>query len=238
MTFPSLRTHPSQATEVFLILHEHARRPEGREYEYMTGQLRHTLERTECGRALTEEGERRAREMGKRLSHVDLAFIVTEGFITPRETARLVAEEAANGERIPIIEDPRVRESDLSHLSRPRFDELSKQEREVDPSAAIRDWMQQRPEDFNDLVAGHIELWNQFLDAHAGKRFAFVLHVEGLLLYPLLLLGLQPEKITCLLVPRAHPVHVRLYAHRDPLLSFGDEDYWRVRPLTIFDQYS
>ena len=238
MTLPSLNAYPGTATEVFLILHEHAHRPQGCEYEYMTGQLRQNLDQNAFGRVLTFEGEERAREVGRRLKGVGLSFIVTESFSVTLETARLVSEESRDNGSVPIMKDARIRESDLSYLSKKRFQELGEAEEHSNPNATIGDWMRRCPTDFEHLVAGHVELWNELLSAHSGERFAFVLHVEGFLLYTVLLLGLEPQMIGSLHIPRAHPIHVRLYQKQNAVISFGDESYWKTRPVTIFGQYS
>lgn len=204
----------------------------------MTGQLRQQLEERAFGRDLTPKGERRARKIGTCLKGLGPSFIITEDFCTPRVTAQLIAKAASNQEPVPVILDNRICESDLSYLARDRFLQLGNAEAVGDPNATIRDWMEQCPEDFANLVSKHIDVWNEVVGANPGKRFAFVLHVEGFLLYPTLLLGLPPEKMVCLHIPRAHPLHIRLYPGHPPLVSFGDEDYWRSQPLTIFGQYS
>jgi broad specificity phosphatase PhoE len=238
MNSSALSIHPNKVTEIFLILHEHANRPPGLEYEYMTGRLRQQLEEGVFGRDLSPEGERRARKMGRCLKGLDIDFIVTEDFSTPRATAQLIAKAGRTDKPIPVNLDERICESDLSYLTRDRFEQLGNAEADGDPNATIRDWMEQCPGDFSALVSKHIEAWNNVVNANTGKRFAFVLHVEGFLLYPTLLFGLPPEKMACIHIPRAHPLHVRLYPAHLPLVSFGDEDYWRSKPLTIFGQYS
>jgi len=237
MNSDALSIHPDKVTEVFLILHERAHRPPELEYEYMTGQLRQQLEEKAFGQELTRVGARRARKIGKHLHELNLACIVTENFSTPRVTARFIAKAAGDEKPIPIILDDRICESDLSYLTRERFQQLGQAEKTGDPNATVRDWMEHCPKNFADLVSKHITVWNEILDNHTGQRFAYVLHVEGMLLYPALLLGLPPEKMACLHISRTHPIHVRLYSNRSPLLSLGDEEYWKNQPLTIFGQY-
>jgi broad specificity phosphatase PhoE len=237
MSKASLLVNPKRLTEVFLILHERAHRPEDLEYEYMTGKLAEQLEQRAFGPALTAAGRRRARQVGKRLGGLGLSFMVTDPFITVAETAKVIASAAEAEEAVPVTTDRRIRESDLSYLTRRRFESLGRAEAAGDPNATIRDWLEHRPEDFADLVSQHTSLWNQLVEANSGKKFALVLHVEGFLLYPTLLLGSPPERMVCLHVPRAHPVHVRLFPDRLPLTSLGDEWYWNARPATLFGQY-
>lgn len=237
MNVQSLSVHSSRTMELFLILHEQAYRPEGLEYEYMSGRLAKKLTDREFGRVLTVDGERRARKLGRRLAGLGLAFVVTGDFITPLEASRVIAGAAGNGRTLPVVTDSRLRESDLSYLTRKRFRALGRAEAQGDPNATIRDWIDQRPADFADLVAKHISFWNELVEANGGKKVAIVLHVEGLLLYPVLLLSSPPEKLACFHIPRAHPVHIRLFPDRPPLVSFGDESYWAKRPATLFGQY-
>jgi len=232
----AVNINPKEATEVFLILHEQANRPADKEFEYMTGQLRDELERKAYSRVLTEDGEQQARAVGKQLKGVDLQAIVTEDFSVPRETALIIAEEL-NGGKVPIITDPRIRESNLSYLTPSRFQYLSEIERAKDPNAVLRDWMRECPDDYESLVLDHVSIWNEFTRKFTGKRFAFVLHVEGFLLYPVLLLGLGPGHIGSIHIPRGHPVHARLLPDERPVISIGDEQFWRERPRAIFGQW-
>lgn len=234
----SLVLNPRKSTEIFLILHERAHRPKGLEYEYMTGRLVKELGRKAYGKVLTPAGQRRARSVGKFLASAGLALIVTDDFIVPYETAFLIAKAAGRRKAIPVHTDQRVRESDLSYLSRARFTSLGETEAAGDPNATIRDWIHLHPEDFEDLVCGHVALWNELVSQNAGSKYALVLHVEGFLLYPTLLLGCPAENMISLHIPRAHPVHVRLWPNRLPVVSFGDEHYWKSRLPTIFAQYS
>jgi broad specificity phosphatase PhoE len=235
---PALLLHPRKPIEVFLILHEQANRPAALEYEYMTGALRAELERRAFGRALTQKGERRARTLGRRLSGLGVAFILTESFVTPLETARLLARSAGGSATIPVVTDTRIRESDLSYLTRRRFLALGKTEAAGDANAGIRDWMEQRPDDFAKLVDAHVSLWNEVVVTNPSRKFALVLHVEGILLYAALLLGAPPGRIASLHIPRGHPLHVRLFPHQPPLVSLGDESHWQSRPSMIFGQYN
>jgi broad specificity phosphatase PhoE len=237
MTRTGLVVHPKRPVEVFLVLHERANRPAALEYEYMTGALRSALGRRIFGPALTDNGMQRAREVGRRLSGLRVKFILTEPFVTPLETAKVLARSAGQRPPIPVITDTRIRESDLSYLTRRRFEALGKAEAAGDPNAAIRDWMTQRPVDFAELVRGHVDLWNEVVAANPSRKFVLVLHVEGLLLYAALLLGAPPRRMASLHVPRAHPIHVRLFPRQPPLVSFGDESHWASRPATIFGRY-
>jgi hypothetical protein len=169
---------------------------------------------------------------------LNLAFILTDSFVTPFETAQILATSIDKPGWIPVLTDQRICESDLSSLTRARFERLGEAEAGGDPNAAIRDWIEQRPDDVADLVSRHVGLWNETVLANAGKKFAMVLHVEGLLLYPVLLLGAAPTQMVSLHIPRAHPIHVRLFPDRPPLLSVGDETYWTSVPSSIFGQYN
>lgn len=234
----TINLNPLKPTQVFLILHERAHRPKDLEYEYMTGNLTGELQRRAYGRVLSLEGEHRAQNVGKLFAPLKLSFIVTDDFIVTYETSRLIAKAAARGKTMPIYTDCRIRESDLSYLTRSRFRALGKTEAAGDPNATIRDWMQRCPKDFAGLVSNHIDVWNELLRTQAGKRFAMVLHVEGFLLYLTLLMGCHPQQIVSLHIPRAHPIHVRLWPSRPPVISFGDERYWKSGLPSIFAQYS
>jgi len=230
--------NPRRITEVFLILHEKTNRPSDLEYEYMTGKLVSRISTGDFGAVLTPEGCRRARALGRRLAGVDLTAIYADDFIVPQETARLIAFGMGSERTVPVFKDGRLGESDLSYLTRRRFQQLGRLEAAGDPNATIRDWIEHCPNDFANLVSRHVEAWNEIIRAHVGRKLALVLHVEGFLLCPALLLGLTGDRMTSLHIPRAHPAHVRLFPDRPPLVSFGDESYWIARPKTIFGQYS
>lgn len=232
-----INLRPEKPTEVFLVLHETAYRPPGLEYEYMTGQLRTEIQQGKFDRVLAPAGEDRARRLGPLFSQLNLAFVLTDEFPVPLETARCIVAHADSNKATPIRTDTRVRESNLSYLTRTRFEALGKLEAAGDPNAALRDWMDHSPDDFGSLVKGHADLWNDVLSEAAGKTFALVLHIEGFLLYPTLVMGSAPERMTSLHIPRDHPVHIRLWPDRDPVVSFGDENYWRALVPTIFGQY-
>ena len=234
-----MNLNPTKATEIFLILHEAAYRPAGMEYDYMVGKLIPHLEGKTYGRILTPAGATRARRIGKNLNDVGLARIVTGEFITCRESARLIAEAAGIPlNPVEVVTDGRISESDLSYLSKARFKALGKAEAAGDPNAALRDWMNHQPDDFARLVEGHIELWNELMNRGTGKKFALVLHVEGFLLLSALALGCSPRGMVSMHIPRAHPVHIRLWPDRPPVVSFGDEVYWRTGNSSIYGQYS
>jgi broad specificity phosphatase PhoE len=235
---PELIRNPKRMTDVFIILHEKCKRPSELEYEYMTGKLKARIDDRAFGGVLMPDGRRRARALGRKLAGLDLAAIYVDDFIVARETARLIARGTGAEPAITVATDRRLCESDLSYLTRRRFQELGKREANGDPNATIRDWVDRCSEDFASLVSQHVDIWNEIVTAHEGQKVAIVLHVEGFLLYPALLLGLAPEQIVSLHIPRDHPVHVRLFADRPPLVSFGDDSYWLNRPTTIFGQYS
>jgi len=232
-----INLRPEKPTEVYLVLHETAYRPPGLEYEYMTGQLRDDIRQRKYERVLAPSGEARARRLGPLFSQLNLAFVLTDEFPVPLETARCLVTRTESNNATPVRTDARVRESNLSYLTRARFEALGKLEAAGDPNAALRDWIDHSPDDFASLVKGHADLWNEVLSEAGGKNFALVLHIEGFLLYPTLAMGAAPERLTSLHIPRDHPVHIRLWPDRDPVISFGDENYWRALVPTIFGQY-
>lgn len=219
-SFEPIIRYPEKLTEIFLVMHEQAYRPEGLEFDYMVGNLREDLDNNIYGRYLTVGGEERAKAVGQCIKDVKPEFIVTEDFATPRETARIIAQEAGIAEQISIIFDNRICESNLSYLSKSHFKTLVISEHEGDPNAAIRNWMQNMPDDFDRLIANHLQLWNEMVIKHHGAKFLYVLHVEGILLYLTLLLGLQPTKMCSLHIARSNPIHVRLFPDKDPVISF------------------
>ena len=239
MKAPPLVTHPAHPTELFLVLHEQAFRPDGLEYEYMTGRLRDRQGTQELGgRALTEEGERRARAMGRALRGVGISTVVTEGFCVTRETTRLMMEEAGlDRAAVEYLEDGRVGESDLSFLDPARFEELGSAEGEGNPNATLRVWLRECPDDFERIVRDHTALWNELVEPRAGGRLLLVLHVEGVLVLTALALGLPVREMQRLHVPRGCPVHVRLWPDADPTVSLHDEACWRSPPARPFGHY-
>lgn len=232
-----LITQPAKVTEVFLILHERANRPLDREFEYMTGRLRAELQNGEFGPALDPDAEMRARILGERLRGFELKSIVTESFVTPAETARVIAMAAGLNPTSQIRYDSRMLEGDLSYLSQSRFDELGNIEADGDPNATLKDWMNQNPRDFDALVAAHISVWNDTVQEFVGNRIAFVLHVEGFLLLTALLLGLDAKKLGRIQISRGSPVHVRLHPERDVVVSITNEYFWTRQSRTPFGQY-
>lgn len=232
-----LITQPAKATEAFLILHERANRPRDLEFEYMTGQLREELHNLEFGPALDSDAELRARKIGEQLRGLRLKTIVTESFVTPAETARLIALGASLDLESQIRYDSRICESDLSYLTRHRFNKLGAIEADGDPNATLKDWINEQPCEFDSLVAAHVSVWNDYILEFSGHSIAFVLHVEGFLLLTAMLLGLDAKKIGRIHIPRGHPTHVRLHPKRELVVSIANEHFWIKQSRIPFDQY-
>ncbi|MCK6478486.1 MAG: histidine phosphatase family protein, partial [Phycisphaerales bacterium] len=178
----SITINPAKPTEVFLLLHERANRPSELEFEYMTGKLRDQLEERRYGPALAEEGVARAERLGTCFKGAKVKRIFTDSFVTALETAKAVARAAGLDPATQVTHDMRIRESDLSYLSKARFTELGALEQGENPNATLRDWMDSCPNDFRSLVSAHLSLWNDLMIKEAGNSFAMVLHVEGVLL--------------------------------------------------------
>ncbi len=218
-------------------MHEQAYRPEGLEFDYMVGNLREELNNNAFRKLLTIEGENRARAIGISLRTMMPDVIVTEDFATPRETARIISEVAGVGKPISLVFDKRICEGKLSYMSKKHFKELVKIENEGDPNATIRDWISNSPEDFDNLVKMHIDTWNEQIKSYSGERIVFVLHVEGVLLYPTLLLSLKPKMMCCLQIPRSLPINIKLFPDKDPVIRFGITNYCSSLSKSIFSQY-
>lgn len=237
MTCEQIDLHPPTVTEVFLILHEHHLRPSELEYEYATGQLRDDLERKKFGEPLSQKAIDRLSELGVHLKGKLLRKIITEDFIVTRETARHLSAAAGLDHTAAIQFDPRVRESDLSYLSPDQFNNLGKREAAREPNAALLHWMANNPNDFVALQRDHIQLWNEALRSFAGGPYLFVLHVEGILLFTALCLGLSPSVMGRLLLPRNCPVHVTLTPDRDPIVCLCDMETWKGIHATPYAWY-
>ena len=84
---------PKKSTDVYFILHESARFPADLFFDYMVGNLRQNLQDQEYGLPLTKEGYKRAEQVGKRLKDKNTVEIITDEFITPFETAKVINKE-------------------------------------------------------------------------------------------------------------------------------------------------
>lgn len=237
MTDEELVLRPSGAAEIFLILHEHHERPADREYEYATGQLRDDLDRRKFGEPMSQKSIERLRELGAQLKGKPIDRIITQDFIVTRETAQHLAAAAGLPPATTIQFDPRVRESDLSYLSIEEFKALGGREAAGERNATLLHWMARRPDDFQSLVRGYIQLWNETLGPVAGGSWLFVLHVEGILLLTAACLGMPPSAIGRLLVPRNCPVHISLAPDRDPIVCICDMETWKGIKATPFAWY-
>jgi broad specificity phosphatase PhoE len=237
MTAGQIDLHPPAATEVFLILHEHHVRPPELEYEYATGRLRNDLEHRKFGEPLSQKSVKRLRELGALLKDRQLRKIITDDFIITRETARHLAAGAGLDHAAIVRLDSRVRESDLSYLGADQFRKLGDIEGAGEANAALLHWMTHRPDDFDALRRGHVELWNESLRSFAGGRYLFVLHVEGILLFTALSLGLASSAMHRLLVPRNCPVHISLAPNRDPIVCICDMETWMGVDASPYARY-
>lgn len=207
----------TRPTDVYLILHESAGCPANLFYEYMIGDLRQNLQDQEYGLPLTDEAYQRARQVGRRLQGKGIAEIVTDAFVTPLETAKVIAKEIGNPR---IITDTRIAESDLSYLTRGRLTELEQKSKD-DPFIFTRDWYKQASQDeIERLVQGHTNIYNESIKRNDGKAFAFVLHVEGMQIYLSKFLGLPPDKMVDMHFRRGNYVHAKVFPDRDPVVSF------------------
>jgi broad specificity phosphatase PhoE len=232
-----INLRPPKMTEVFLVLHEHHCRPAELEYAYAIGELRADLERKKYGEPLSEKSIHRLREIGVQLKGKGLRKIITEDFIVTRETARHLAIAADLDYSTTVELDRRVRESDLSYLGVDEFKALGEREAGREANATLAHWMANRPGDFEALQRDHIELWNEALRSLAGGSYLFVLHVEGILLFTALSLGLPPSAMGRLLLPRNCPVHVTLSPERDPIVCICDMETWKGIHSTPYAWY-
>lgn len=133
--------------------------------------------------------------------------------------------------------DDRVCESNLDFLTRDEFCALGLAEANGDANATVRAWMERRRRDFDRLKAAHVSLWNELLASLEGSAFVYVLHVEGLLLYTTLALGLPATALGRIQIPRRCTVHVTLFPDRDPLVSVQDSAAWSGRANHPFASY-
>jgi broad specificity phosphatase PhoE len=215
----TITTRTSRTTEILLILHEQALRPSNLEYEYMTGRLIDDLDSGRFGRPLTDDAYGRATLLGERLRGYGYSTIYTDNFITPLETARVIAENI-NDAQTSLMIDRRIRESRLFYLDRQRHQSLVSRVQSGHANAILDDWMDRCPNDLDDLVDGHTELWNDVVRLRQGQKVILILHLEGFLLYPTLLLGLQPSDMSKFNIPRGNPVHI-LLSDQAPLITFN-----------------
>lgn len=214
----SINTRTAKQTEILLVLHEQALRPPELEYEYMTGRLIKQLENGRFGTPLTDDGYYRARQIGERLRFAGYTTIYTDKFVTAYETARIIAQYCKGGAATVMI-DNRIRESRLTYLDRNRYSQLMCSIREGHVNAIVEDWINNHPAEFDDLVSAYVELWNDIIRSHEGQKTVVVVHLEGLLLFPSLLLGLDCRQMTKINVPRGIPLHI-LLSDEPPLISF------------------
>lgn len=212
-----LFTDVEEITNIYLVYHEQALYPQDRLYDYMSGKLRESLEKKEFGDALTKESYERIKLLGKKLKDKNISEIITDDFITCRETAKYIAEELDD---VPVLFDSRLKESDLSYLTKKRFDELVRIAR-YDPFIFTRDWLRNGDrKNFKQVLSNHIDAFSEDLESNEGKNYLYVLHVEGLQILVSRFLDIPIHKMVNLHFNKGSIVKIELIPGQDPLISF------------------